>query len=258
MHRTIPLSLLPELKSILMKVQMLISLFLYQEFTRAARCLKGRSGVKRVSISPHNCCRSSYIHLESNFAEEELGGPCEQGSSKAAWTWSTYPQWSCLSMGVAPLPTKIASRSLPTSTLLVSFPLPQNHIFLPLYVVLDLTYSRQQPLLLICDLLTSHGCFQQTPALPLLLLLPSKQGLPAGFSPTGKRLQEDDPSRMSLQTGHTAEFSAVTQFMIYRHTATGIGVSGHFSSTPEFRGSKFTLEKQGHCVQRNSSDRGYT
>lgn len=41
----------------------------------------------------------------------------------------------------------------------------------------------------------------------------------AAFSPTGKRLKQEDPHRLSFQVGGTSEFSAVLGFMINKHAA---------------------------------------
>lgn len=69
-----------------------------------------------------------------------------------------------------------------------------------------------------------HSCIQQTQALPPLLLL-SNQGLLADFSPTRKRLKEENPYRLSFQAGRTSEFSAVTGFMVNRHATVSTKVS---------------------------------
>lgn len=89
-----------------------------------------------------------------------------------------------------------------------------------------------------------HSCFQQAQALPPLLL--SNQGLLADFSPTRKRLKEEDPYRLSFQAGHTSEFSAVTGFMINRHAALSTKVSGRSNAVLKFRTSGFMFEKKGH------------
>lgn len=41
----------------------------------------------------------------------------------------------------------------------------------------------------------------------------------ADFLPTGERLKEEDPHRLSFQAGGTSEFSAVPGFMINKHDA---------------------------------------
>lgn len=89
-----------------------------------------------------------------------------------------------------------------------------------------------------------HSCFQQTQALPPLLL--SNQSLPADFSPTRKRLKEEDPYSLSFQAGHTSEFSAVTGFMINRHATLSTKVSGRCNAVLKFRTSGFLFEKKGH------------
>lgn len=63
----------------------------------------------------------------------------------------------------------------------------------------------------------SATCSQQTQAQPPLLQ--SNQGLLPDFSPTGKRLKEEDPHRLSFQAGGTSKFSAVPGFMINKHAA---------------------------------------
>lgn len=63
----------------------------------------------------------------------------------------------------------------------------------------------------------SATCSQQTQALPPLLQ--SNQGLLPHFLPTRKRLNEEDPHRLSFQAGGTSEFSAVPGFMINKHAA---------------------------------------
>lgn len=97
-----------------------------------------------------------------------------------------------------------------------------------------------------------HGCFQQTQALPPLLL--SNQGLLADFSPIRKRLKGEDPYRLSFQAGHTSEFSAVTGFMINKHATLSTKVSGRCDTVLKFRTRGFMFEKKGHWIQRNTGD----
>lgn len=56
-------------------------------------------------------------------------------------------------------------------------------------------------------------------------LILCNQGLLADFSPTRKRLKEENLYRLSFQAGRTSEFSAVRGFMINRHATVSTKVS---------------------------------